>query len=44
MYLLQNTVGGAFAGLPLNGFKCKGDKLREGLEGGKRDETFFCAL
>jgi hypothetical protein len=23
---------------------CMGDKLREKMEGGKRDETFFCAL
>ncbi len=32
----------ASSGLPLN--SVLGDKLREKMEGGKKDETFFSAL
>jgi hypothetical protein len=32
----------AYSGLPLN--SVWGDKLRENMEGGKRDETFIIAL
>jgi hypothetical protein len=36
-------IPGAYSGLPSFKF-FMGDKLREKMEGGKRDETFFSAL
>jgi hypothetical protein len=39
--MVENIPGGIFR----SSFKfCMGDKVREKLEGGKRDETFFSAL
>jgi hypothetical protein len=39
--MVEYIPGGIF----MSSFKfCIGDKLREKIEGGKRDETFFSAL
>jgi hypothetical protein len=39
--IVEYIAGGIFR----SSFKfCMGDKLREKMEGGKRDETFFSAL
>jgi hypothetical protein len=35
-------IPGGYSGLP--SYSVLGDKLREKMEGGKRDETFFSAL
>ena len=39
--MVEYIPGGSFR----SSFKfCRGDKLREKMEGGKKDETFFSAL